>query len=420
MSRVILDTLGCKLNQAETESLAGRFLSAGHQLAPSLEEADIYVLNTCTVTHIADRKARHSLRLAHRRNPKAFIIAIGCYAQRSPGEIKKLGVANLVLGNESKEHLVEVVEAELGEKGKREDYFKVPPSTRTRTLVKIQDGCDDFCSFCIVPYVRGREQSQLPGQVLREVKSRVAAGYKEVVLTGTKVGSYKQDGGLPGLIERILRETGVERLRLSSLQPRELPPGLLGLWKDPRLCRHLHIPLQSGSDTVLQRMRRRYSLSDYERAVSLVRAIIPEVAITTDIIVGFPGESEEDFEESYRFCEQMGFANIHVFPYSPRSGTLAARMPQIKEGVKKERVERMLELAQGSAQRFRARFLGRTMPVLWERKTKEGLWSGLTDNYLRVFTTSNEPLTNCLVPTRLMAEYERGLFGEIVEEERNG
>ena len=457
--KVFLDTLGCKLNQAETESLARQFASTRHELVSSLEEAQIYVLNTCTVTHIADRKARHLLRLARRKNPKAFIIATGCYAQRSPEEIKKLGMANLILDNESKGHFVEVIEAELNRPQKVWRQFLTPekqsslgdpdkfdlrltrvptkitrfswdgldkgdgfstfsPPVRTRSLVKIQDGCNDFCSFCIVPYVRGRERSLPLEQVLMEVKSRVASGYKEVVLTGTKVGSYKQDGGLANLIKRILAETRVERLRLSSLQPHELIPELLELWQDCRLCRHLHIPLQSGSETVLKRMRRRYSLSDYERAVSLVRAIIPEVAITTDIIIGFPGESEGEFKESYCFCEKMDFANIHVFPYSPRSGTLAAQMPQVKEVVKKERVERMLELARRGAQRFKARFLGQTMLVLWERKTKEGWWSGLTDNYLRVFTRSNEPLTNRLLPTKLVAEQR--LLGEIIREAGNG
>ena len=431
--KVAFHTLGCKVNYYETEALKGAFRREGFELVDFQERADVYVINTCTVTHLADRKSRQAVRRAKKRNPAAIVAVTGCYPQVNPGELTSLPEVDIISGTGERLSLPEIVKRKLegediaplvtpyGQAAIFEDLPWVPEQERTRAFLKIQDGCDDFCSFCIVPYVRGRERSLPPEQVLIEVKSRAAAGYKEVVLTGTKVGSYKQDGGLPGLIKRILRETGVERLRLSSLQPQELTPGLLGLWKDPRLCRHLHIPLQSGSDAVLQGMRRRYSLSDYERAVSLVRAIIPEVAIITDIIVGFPSESEEDFEESCRFCEQMKFANIHVFPYSARSGTLAARMPNpVKEEVKRKRLQRMLELAQRSAQRFGTQFLGQTMSVLWERKTEEGLWSGLTDNYLRVFTRSNEPLTNRLVPTKLIAEYGRGLWGEVIKEARDG
>jgi threonylcarbamoyladenosine tRNA methylthiotransferase MtaB len=309
------------------------------------------------------------------------------------------------------------------------------PSIRTRSLIKIQDGCDDFCSFCIVPYTRGREHSLPSDKVLEEVRARVAAGYREVTLTGTKIGAYQRDGagnrlcvapnrqtsGLPSLIERILKETEVERLRLSSLQPHDLTPQTVKLWAEKRLCPHLHLPLQSGSDRVLQRMKRQYSTEDYQRAVSLAREAIPDLAITTDILVGFPGESESEFEKSYRFCQRIGFANLHVFPYSPRPGTAAARMPQqVEDRVKKERTQRMLALAKESAHRFREQFLGRTVPVLWERKAERGVWSGLTDNYLRVFVESETPLTNRLLPVRLVGECKQGLFGETVDGRENG
>lgn len=411
MPRLALETLGCKLNQAETESLARQLLSKGYQLAGSAQEADVYVLNTCTVTHIADRKARHLLRLARRSNPRALIVAIGCYAQRAPEEIRQLGMVDLVLDNKGKNHLVEILT------GDREEEVGNPQSEhqRTRSLIKIQEGCNDFCSFCIVPYIRGRERSLPLDEVLREVKARVAVGYKEVTLTGTKIGTYQLNGdGLTRLVEHVLSKTELPRLRLSSLQPQELAPELIKLWADHRLCTHLHIPLQSGSEAILRRMNRRYSIADYEKAASLVREAIPEIAITTDILVGFPGEGEREFEESYRFCEKLGFANIHVFPYSTRHGTAATRTPnQVKEKVKKERSQRMLVLAEQSRQKFRQQFLGRTMAVLWERESEQGVWSGLTANYLRVFTRSEQQLTNRLLPVNLIAEHAQGLLGEL-------
>jgi len=234
------------------------------------------------------------------------------------------------------------------------------------------------------------------------------------VLTGVEIGQYNHNGvSLKGLLERILAETGIIRLRLSSLQPDEISPELIGLWRDPRLCRHFPLSLQSGSDRVLGRMQRRYSVSDYQQAVSLIRSLVPGAAITTDVMVGFPGETDEEFEESYEFCRQLGFARIHVFPYSPRPGTLAAGMPQmVTARVKKERGQRMLALAQQSAQNFRRQFLGRTMPVLWEKQTG-GIWSGLTDNYIRVFTTSGEDLTNKLLAARLVGINKDGVWGEV-------
>jgi len=422
MDKVALETLGCKLNQAETDSLAREFLSKGYQLAESASEADIYVLNTCTVTHVADRKARHLLRLAHRTNPKALIVAIGCYAQRAPEELRQLGIVNLILGNEQKDRLVEVLEnRNLRNKGARslckEYHSSKSLVDRTRSLIKIQEGCHSFCSFCIVPYIRGQERSLPLEGAIQQVKERVAAGYKEVTLTGTKIGAYRcmgeNHGSLRRLIEGILDQTDVKRLRLSSLQPQDLTPELVRLWTDERLCPHLHLPLQSGSQAMLQPMNRQYSIADYQRAVSLAREAIPDLAITTDILVGFPGEGDREFEESYRFCQKMGLANIHVFPYSPRLGTAAAGMPhRVEERVKKERSQRMLALARQSAHHFRERFLGRTMTVLWEGKSEPGVWSGLTANYLRVFVRSEQDLTNRLLPVKLVAQHPQGFLGE--------
>jgi len=306
-------------------------------------------------------------------------VATGCYAGRAPQELAQIEGVDLVLGNEEKPHLLQRLE----ESG----YLHRPVSVkcnlvscryagfRTRAFIKVQDGCQNFCAYCIVPLVR---------------------------LTGTKIGSYNYDGvNLRGLIARILADTGVTRLRLSSLQPQEISPEFIGLWRDDRLCRHFHLSLQSGSDGVLGRMRRRYSIGDYQGAVSLVRALVPEVAITTDIIVGFPGETETEFKESYDFCRHMQFARLHVFPYSSRQETEAARMPhKVSDRVKKERSQKMLTLAKESIQNFSQRFLGKTMTVLWEKRSN-GLWSGHTDNYIKVYTKSGEDLTNKLLPVKL-------------------
>ena len=404
---VALETLGCKLNQAESESLARQLAERGCRVAPPSDGAAIYILNTCTVTHIADRKSRHLLRLAQRRNPGAFIIAIGCYAERAPRELAQVTGVDMVLGNEEKARLLDVLE----EQGLiSTSSALLPQMHRTRSLVKVQEGCNQFCSYCIVPLVRGRERSLPLDEAVAEVRARVKRGYHEVVLTGTQIGSYRNSPEL--LIQRILIETGIERLRLSSLQPREITAGLLSLWQDSskRLCRHLHLPLQSGSDAVLRRMGRRYSTEDYAQAVARIREAIPDVAITTDVMVGFPGETDEDFAESYRFCQQMAFANIHVFPYSERPCTPATLMPEkIDEPVKKERSKRMLKLARESARRFEEQFLGRTMMVLWEREVYDGVWVGLTDNYIRVVAQSKKPLKNWLIPARLGGRYNHYL-----------
>ena len=419
-TRVALDTLGCKLNQAETELLAKQFAQAGYHLVPPTDGADVYILNTCTVTHIADSKARHLLRLAHRRNPAALLVATGCYAQRAPQELSQIEGVSLALSNDEKPHLLRLLE----ESGRLTNpastqHSTISPHTgfRTRAFIKVQDGCHSFCAYCIVPLVRGKEKSLPVDQVVDEVRHRTSHSYKEVVLTGTKIGSYNHNGvNLKGLLEYILAETAVTRVRLSSLQPQEISSELIGLWHDNRLCRHFHLSLQSGSDVVLSRMKRRYSISDYQQAVSIIQALVPEAAITTDIIVGFPGEPSEEFEQSFNLCRQMGFARIHVFPYSPRQETQAARMPnQIGAQVKRERSLKMLALAKESAQNFSQQFLGRTITVLWEKQSGDGLWSGHTDNYIKVYTRSSEDLTNKLLPVKLVKVRGDGVWGELVD-----
>jgi threonylcarbamoyladenosine tRNA methylthiotransferase MtaB len=429
--RVAFYTLGCKLNQAETESLANRFGQAGFQLVFPGEGADIYIANTCTVTHIADRKSRHWLRLARRRNPRALIIATGCYAQRNHQELAQL--ADFVVDNKEKEHLLAFTQTlSLEGRGLGENETKqsqMPATTvRTRSLIKIQDGCHSSCTYCIVPKVRPHEYSLPASQIIDEVKQKVALGYKEVVLTGTKVGSYRDavlsasEGSstdLRDLVQRILSSTGIERLRLSSLQPSEISSEFLVLWQGERLCRHFHLALQSGSETVLQRMRRSYSLDEYQRTVNLIKEKIPDVAITTDIMVGFPGESAEEFEQSYSFCQQAGFANIHVFPFSRRPETAAASMPeQIEDRVKQERNQRMLDLSRSSRHSFCEQFLGQSMPILWEKETSpgSGIYSGLTGNYIRVFAHSEKSLNNEITPVKLVEFHNQGIWGETVDE----
>ena len=425
--RVAFYTLGCKLNQAETESLADQFSQAGFQIVDSNREADICVANTCTVTHIADRKSRHWLRLARRRNPRALIVATGCYAQRSREEL--LDLADLVVDNREKEKLLNLVQALPAEdrrtdEGEAKQSRVLAGSVRTRSQIKIQDGCHGSCTYCIVPKVRPHEYCLPSSRIINEVKRKVALGYKEVVLTGTKVGSYDDaassagegSSGLKDLVERILHNTDIERLRLSSLQPPEISPDLLDLWRDKRLCPHFHLALQSGSDSVLQRMRRSYSLDQYQRTMSLIKDTLPEAAITTDIMVGFPGETDEEFEQSYSFCQQAGFANIHVFPFSPRPDTRGASMPdQVKHDIKKGRNQQMLELSRSSQDRFHERFLGQTMAVLWEQETTagSGTYSGLTSNYIRVFARSERYLNNEITPVKFVGLRNHGMWGEL-------
>lgn len=435
--KVYLQSLGCKLNQSELESLACQFVQAGHTVVDTVREADLCVLNTCAVTQTAVGKSRQAIRRLRRANSDARLAVTGCYAQLWPQEIQDLGSVDLVVGNEDKEQLVERVEKELGIKGQDSVHTWVPfpnswlhiPQARTRAFVKIQDGCDNHCTYCIVRVARGRQCSRPQRDVLAEVKARVAAGYQEIVLTGVHIGAYGRDSGRRGdeslwtLVEAILMRTNVRRLRLSSIEPWDLDPACLRLWEDSRLCRHLHLPLQSGCDATLQRMGRGYTAGQFAALVEAAREAIPDVAITTDVIVGFPGESEAEFNESLHFVEAMGFARTHVFPYSARPDTPAAMMSgQVSPLVKKARSQAMAEVGRHSAEAFRRAFLGRTLEVLWEGQPKgselgrETLWNGLTDNYLRVKTRGEADLSNAITLTKLVALAKDGVWGEVCQE----
>ena len=425
---VAIHTHGCKLNQADSSVLARQFRQAGYRIVETAAEADIYVLNTCTVTATADAKARQALRAARRANPEALVVATGCYSQRAAAELARLPAVSLVVGNTEKSRLVSLVVAARQESvtvddpaAAGDDYgAPLTPGEnllgRSRAMVKIQEGCDQVCAYCIVPKVRGRERSISPGELVEQIRQRVDEGCPEVVLTGTQLGTYGFDlpgTNLAGLLRRILAQTGVARLRVSSLQPQELGPELLRLWQeDYRLCPHFHVPLQSGSDAILKAMRRRYTTEQFARTVALIRQTIPDAGITADLIVGFPGEGEREFIESLTFVAAMGFSDLHAFPYSQRPGTSAAYLAgQIPDGVKKERMGQVLELARQGFERFRRRQLGQTRPVLWESaRQRDGVTRrrGLTDNYIRVHTFDRVPpdggsdQANVITPAQLV------------------
>ena len=423
---VTIVTQGCKLNQADSEVLARRFAEAGYSIVDAADGPQIFVLNTCTVTGTADAKARRALRSARRSNPESLVVATGCYAQRAPLDLEGLEAVSMVIGNSQKDELVSIISSvspapvsipELSAKPPRDNGLdtlqqnqsKPPQSLRTRANIKIQEGCDQICAYCIVPKVRGRERSIPVKELVEQINHLVRMGFKEVVLTGTQLGTYGfdlHDASLVKLLRQILSETTVPRIRVSSLQAQEISPELLDLWENPRLCPHFHIPLQSGSDPVLKAMRRRYDTQTFAAMIDIVRHRIPDAGITTDIIVGFPGEDDSGFQESLRFSASMAFSDMHVFPYSPRPGTSAAHfINHVPDVAKKERAAEMLAVANLGFKAFRDNQLGTTRPVLWEKVSKKDrayLLSGLTDNYIRVYGQSHVNLTNVIVRTQLI------------------
>ena len=422
---VAIETQGCKLNQADSQALARRFAAAGYQVVDAGQPADVYVLNTCTVTHVADRKARQSLRATRRSNPASLIVATGCYAQRSPGELEALQEVDLVLGNTDKGILVQrVTELRASAStpcavGDEVEGVEIRGGAiRTRAMVKIQEGCNQVCAYCIVPKVRGRERSIPTEDLITQIQALEEQGFREVVLTGTQLGSYGFDipgASLLNLLESVLENTNMPRIRVSSLQPQEVGEEFLGLWEDPRLCPHFHLPLQSGSDGVLRRMRRRYTAERFAHTVEQIRSRIPGASITTDVLTGFPGESEEEFRETYAFCQDIRFSDMHVFPYSVRPGTSAAHFgDQVDPIAKGRRVDMLLSLARDHASDYLQGLIGQVRPVLWEECLQDGdgwLWSGLTDNYVRVYADDDELVGNSITNTKLLEERESSVLG---------
>ena len=421
LGTVAIETHGCKLNQADSSTLARQFVQLGYALVDSGARADIIVVNTCTVTATADSKARQALRAARRANPDAIVIAAGCYPQRAADELRRMPEVSMVVGNSEKPQLAPLAIAELARRG---GYSAQSPSRstrerrgegagilrRSRAMVKIQEGCDQVCAYCIVPKVRGRERSMPADEIVAKARQHADAGFKEVGLTGTQLGTYGfdlHDMTLVRLLSKILNETTIPRLRVSSLQAHELHPELLDLWQDPRLCPHFHIPLQSGCDSTLKAMRRRYDTSTFRRAVEMIREKVPHAGITTDVIVGFPGEDSGAHATSLAFASGMDFADMHVFPYSQRPGTTAYHLgDQVNPDEKRQRATEMNEVAARSFNAWRERILGQSRPVLWETARPEPgnaamRWSGLTDNYVRVNAISDRGLANRIVRARL-------------------
>jgi len=421
--RIAFATLGCKVNQSETETLVRQFAADGYQIVAFGEPADVYVVNTCTVTHVGDRKSRQLLRRAARRDPHALVVAAGCYATVDPAALHAMPEVGLVVPSADKPRLLELVTARLGQSASSCILHPSSFPHRTRALVKVHDGCADRCTYCIVPRARGRPRSRPLPDVLADVRARLAEGHREVVLTGVHLGRYGHDlpngPGAPtltDLVRAILDETDVPRLRLSSIEPQDFGPALLDLWRNPRVCRHLALPLQSGCDRTLARMGRRYTAADFAELVRQVRAVAPPVALTTDVIAGFPGETDADHAASLAFAQEMAFARIHVFPYSQRRGTPAAAMPdQVSPAVKQARARAFRDLGDESGRRYRAQFVGQSVDVLWEAPHPDAPahWRGFTDTYIRVATTSPRNLAGHIIPARLTAVTADGIIGDL-------
>lgn len=420
---IYLTYLGCRLNESEIEELAWRFAERGHSVVDDPAQADVGVVNTCTVTGEAGRKSRQLVRRLARLNPDLRIAITGCHATMAPDEVTRLPNVAWVVDNGEKEHLADLVPSRVeAAPSRRESGLRhLGPGTlgRTRAFVKVQDGCDNRCTFCVTTIARGAGRSRSLEQIIAEIQGLVEAGYREVVLTGVHLGSYGRDGGMTDglrrLVATLLSATDVQRLRLSSLEPWDLSPDFFELWDDPRMCRQLHVPLQSGCDVTLRRMARRTTTREFSTLVAAARARIPDLALTTDVIVGFPGESESDFRASYRFVEALDFARLHVFQYSPRPGTCAAGMPgQVPVEIKAARSQAVRQLGARQARAFHRRFLGRTLPVLWEMSKDGSAWRGLTDNYLTVTATSQVNLANRITQTRLVLVVGQALQGEVI------
>jgi threonylcarbamoyladenosine tRNA methylthiotransferase MtaB len=430
--KLFLDSIGCRLNQSEIETMARQLLAAGHEIVDDAAAADKVILNTCAVTAEAAKDARNRTRRFHRQNPEAEVVLTGCYATIAPQELAQVPGAGRIVGNQEKRRLVQIVDPQaridlpVYDQEPILRQFQAGSLAHTRAFIKVQDGCDNRCTFCVTTIARGEGQSRHLGDVVAEIQALAAAGYREAVLTGVHLGSYGHDlvqgngrshkSGLGDLVQAILTHTDMPRLRLSSLEPWDVAPGFFELWANPRLLPHLHLPLQSGSDTVLRRMARRTSRHSFRELVRAARRHIPHLNLTTDVIAGFPGETEEEFQESLEYVREIGFGRLHVFSYSPRPGTAAAKMSgQIRGAVKKERAGRLIEAGQALSLAFHRQFEGQIMNVLWEAAVGADagglVWSGYTDNYIRVTANGPADLLNRVTATRLREATKEGISG---------
>lgn len=425
-TKIAFLTLGCKVNSYETEAMQALLLAAGATIVEFNETADIYVVNTCSVTNMADRKSRQMLHRAKKKNPDAVVVAAGCYAQTADEAAMRETGIDVVIGNNQKKQIVEILENYMAgvenkrlEIGKETEYEELSLDTQvehTRAYIKIQDGCNQFCSYCIIPYARGRIRSRKPEDVVEEVKRLAANGYQEIVLTGIHLSSYgrtsyeklTEESGQPllSLIRQINAVEGIRRIRLGSLEPRIITEKFVKtLIACEKVCPHFHLSLQSGSDTVLVRMNRKYTTEEYAKSVDILKKYYEAPAITTDIIVGFPQETEEEFSETMEFAKRIGFSKIHVFKYSRRKGTVADKMSgQVDEQVKNMRSEQLMALEAALGETYREQFFGKEETVLFEESTVvdgEVCQVGYNERYVRIAVKTKEDLSNCIETVRI-------------------
>ncbi|PET55090.1 tRNA (N(6)-L-threonylcarbamoyladenosine(37)-C(2))-methylthiotransferase MtaB [Bacillus sp. AFS001701] len=440
MPQVAFHTLGCKVNHYETEAIWQLFKAAGYERTEYETKADVYVINTCTVTNTGDKKSRQVIRRAVRKNPDAVICVTGCYAQTSPAEIMAIPGVDIVVGTQDRTKMLDYIEQYRVErqpingvgnimKARVYEELDVPAFTdRTRASLKIQEGCNNFCTFCIIPWARGLMRSRDPKEVVKQATQLVESGYKEIVLTGIHTGGYGQDMkdyNLAMLLKDLETVEGLKRVRISSIEASQITDEVIEVLRHSNIVvRHLHVPLQSGSDTVLKRMRRKYTMAEFAERIEKLREVLPNCSITSDVIVGFPGESEEEFMETYNFIRDNKFSELHVFPYSKRTGTPAARMEdQVDEEIKNERVHRLIELSNQLAKEYASMFDGDVLEVIPEEKYTEGgaegLLIGYTDNYLKVLFEGTEDMIGKIVKVKIAeAGYpvNKGEFVRVLED----
>lgn len=444
--KVAFHTLGCKVNQYETQAMAEQFGKAGFEVIPEEEPADCYIINTCTVTNLADRKSRQFIRRARRMSQGAIIAVTGCYSQVKPEELWAMPEVDIVTGNGDKPHLIDLVKESLEE---RKRIYSVPAyenlteytdrgiimnmEGRTRAYIKIQEGCNRFCSYCLIPFARGKVRSRDPGEIVEEAEALIANGFKEIVLTGINTALYgTEDGfgekygadeyGIESIIKRIDALPGRFRIRLSSLEPTVVNAEYVErLMKYHKLCPHLHLSIQSGSDKIIKAMNRHYTREEYLDIVRVLREHDPGYGVTTDVIVGFPGETEEDFMDSVRMTEEAGFLKVHVFKYSKRKGTRAESMKdQVPGEVKNERSDRLMEAGEKAANEFFKGESGRTRTALFEEVTEDGLLTGYTENYVRIYAKpkgASDAYLNEFFNVIMGDPYEDGMTAEIIKRE---
>ena len=428
--KAALHNLGCKVNAYETEAMQQILEEAGYEIVPFSEYADVYVINTCSVTNMADRKSRQMLHRAKKQNPDAIVVGAGCYVQTKEAQALVDESIDIVIGNNKKHELVPLLReyeashrkmacvADINhEKQAYEELSLSRTAEHTRAFIKVQDGCNQFCTYCIIPFARGRVRSRELPDVLQEIRTLAKSGYREVVLTGIHLSSYSVDNGesLLHLIEAVHELEGIERIRLGSLEPRIVTDAFAKRLSElPKICPHFHLSLQSGCDTVLSRMNRRYDTAEYEAGCALLRRYFEHPAITTDVIVGFPGETDEEFETTERYLERIHFYEMHIFQYSRREGTKAAAMPdQVPEAVKKERSEKLLALGHRMSEEFRRYYLGRQVTALLEEEflyDGKRYYTGYTKEYVKVAVETEKDLSNTFVTGTLKTQLTEDIY----------